>query len=158
MKIFHYETLYLSGAVLCALINGDTDSLEEHEITEVEKLENKYEGFYVTYETIGDEEEYTECDVLGLYAGCYETRIWLQLIHHSDQVNYLPERFFYKVEETETPRTNNVSGYGSKIPTRYVLHCADGFKRRVYARCYSNVASLYIVVKGEVFYIQGELI
>jgi len=42
------------------------------------------------------------------------------------------------------------SGYGSKIPTRYrVRHLSmSGARRwrRVYAMCYSNVATLYILI------------
>lgn len=41
------------------------------------------------------------------------------------------------------------SGYGSKLTTEYMLH-VPGAKRayRVYAVCYSNVASFYIVRRG----------
>lgn len=41
------------------------------------------------------------------------------------------------------------TGYGEKIPTRYMVRVYDQKWRRVYARCFSNVATLYIVHEGE---------
>lgn len=35
------------------------------------------------------------------------------------------------------------TGYGSRIPTRYLVHF-NGRWRRVYFRCYSNAGTLYI--------------
>lgn len=49
------------------------------------------------------------------------------------------------------------SGYGSKLTTRYTVNCADGRVRRVYARCYSNTAWFYIIVKGLKVTIPDEL-
>lgn len=46
-------------------------------------------------------------------------------------------------KETETPRFYSASGYGSRIPTRYMVR-EYGRWRRVYAVCWSNVASYYI--------------
>ncbi|QLI47552.1 hypothetical protein phi3MF5_01 [Pseudomonas phage vB_PsyP_3MF5] len=55
---------------------------------------------------------------------------------------------------TEAPRSNSVSGYGSCLPTQYMVHYL-GRWRRVYAMCWSNVASLYIkdksADKGRIF-------
>ena len=154
MKLFHYDTVNLTGEVLCALINGDDSALESYEIEWVDQFEKRFEGFYVTYETIEDDEgSFTECDVLGDYANCYDVNIHLQLIHNADQINYLPELFINRIENTAKPRSNNVSGYGSKLPTDKLIHCADGFKRRVYARCYGNAASQYIIVQGKEFYL-----
>lgn len=46
------------------------------------------------------------------------------------------------------------SGYGSKIPTRYMIKF-NGRWRRVYARCYSNAATCYITApKGEEITVQ----
>jgi hypothetical protein len=42
-----------------------------------------------------------------------------------------------------------VSGYGGKLPTRYRLTYA-GRNRRVYAMCYGNAASLFVIVGGAV--------
>lgn len=46
--------------------------------------------------------------------------------------------------------SSTVSGYGSKTPSRYKVKL-DGEKilRRVYVRCYSNVGTSYIIIKGE---------
>jgi hypothetical protein len=40
------------------------------------------------------------------------------------------------------------SGYGSKLTTQRMIYWA-GRWRRVYAMCYSNCATLYILVKGK---------
>ena len=40
------------------------------------------------------------------------------------------------------------SGYGSKIPTSRQVYF-EGRWRRVYARCYSNCATYFIVIKGK---------
>ena len=46
------------------------------------------------------------------------------------------------------------SGYGSRLTTRYMLTTPDGRQRRVYAICYSNVASYYVFVRGRVVYLR----
>lgn len=47
------------------------------------------------------------------------------------------------------------SGYGAKIPTRYrVKVAADTSRwRRVYAACYGNAASVYVIVNGAEHYL-----
>ena len=40
------------------------------------------------------------------------------------------------------------TGYGTKLPTRWMIYF-QGIWRRVYAICISNVATTYILVKGE---------
>ena len=47
------------------------------------------------------------------------------------------------VKETEAPRFYSASGYGSRIPTEYMVWSASRW-RRVYCVCWSNVGSLYI--------------
>ena len=51
-------------------------------------------------------------------------------------------------------RNTNVMGYGDKIRTDFMVQL-DGLPRwfRVYAICYSNVASTYITTKGEKLFI-----
>ena len=50
---------------------------------------------------------------------------------------------------TYTPRSGQTtSGYGSKLPTRYMLYVGNRW-RRVYAICWSNAATCYIMKKGE---------
>ena len=41
------------------------------------------------------------------------------------------------------------SGYGPKVPTRYLMRLSDGRTRRVYLMQFSNVATPYVVVNGE---------
>lgn len=53
----------------------------------------------------------------------------------------------------DAPLYYSATGYGSKIPTDYTVF--DGKRnRRVYAICYSNCASHYVLVKGEQLFIQ----
>jgi hypothetical protein len=41
------------------------------------------------------------------------------------------------------------SGYGERIPTRHMVRTIDNRWRRVYATCFSNAATLWIVENGE---------
>lgn len=69
------------------------------------------------------------------------------------EVPYLPAAKILAARRTEAPRNPSVSGYGNRIPTDLLLTLATGRERRVYAICYSNVASHYINVKGERLFI-----
>lgn len=48
---------------------------------------------------------------------------------------------------TEAPRSSSVTGYGPKIPTRYLIRYARRW-RRVYSMVYGNAGSPYILVDG----------
>ncbi len=48
-------------------------------------------------------------------------------------------------------------GYGSKIPTDYMIVLNSDIrkvKRRVYAVCWSNCASFYVIIKGKDLYLR----
>jgi hypothetical protein len=47
----------------------------------------------------------------------------------------------------------SATGYGAKIPTRYVTTNANGKTVRVYATCYSNAASHWFIENGEKVFI-----
>jgi len=52
--------------------------------------------------------------------------------------------------------TQTASGYGSKLTTRHMVKI-EGFRdiwRRVYAICYSNAASFYVVAGGKRLFIR----
>jgi hypothetical protein len=51
----------------------------------------------------------------------------------------------------------NVDGYGSKIPTRFMLRLQDGRARRVYVMQYANSGSCYVVVGGEDRFLPSDL-
>jgi hypothetical protein len=52
------------------------------------------------------------------------------------------------------PHGQGADGYGSKITTHRMLRFwGDSRLRRVYATCYSNAASHWIIYKGERLYI-----
>ena len=48
------------------------------------------------------------------------------------------------------------TGYGRKLTTRWKTHYM-GHLRRVYCVCYSNVGTLYVLVKGVPHYIPDHL-
>lgn len=153
MKLFNYDTISIASCYLYALHYGEHSALDDADYITLDQFESKYKGFNVTFENSSDETHFTKCDICGLGADCYDVNIWLQLIHDKDSINYIPDLFIIKTIETDKPLTNNVSGYGSKLPTSKMIKCADGYTRRVYARCYSNAASLYIIVQGKEFYL-----
>lgn len=51
------------------------------------------------------------------------------------------------VRITDAPRNPSATGYGPKIPTRYMLEY-DGRWRRVYMMQYGNAGSAYVIHKG----------
>lgn len=70
----------------------------------------------------------------------------------SDSVTYLDPAFVADVRITDAVlplHGQTVTGYGSRLPTVYLLRCSDGRTRRVRAMCYGNAASLYVTVGGE---------
>lgn len=50
--------------------------------------------------------------------------------------------------------TYTATGYGRKLPTRYMLSIDGGRYRRVYATCFSNVASYWVIVSGKELYLR----
>jgi len=50
-------------------------------------------------------------------------------------------------KETEAPRHNSVSGYGSKIPTSHMIKYLNRW-RRVYCVIWSNIGTCYAMVNG----------
>lgn len=52
------------------------------------------------------------------------------------------------VKITEAPRFYSASGYGSKIPTQYMVRYR-GKWRRVYVMCFSNSGTAWINCDGE---------
>ncbi len=59
----------------------------------------------------------------------------------------------YDHKVTPEPRYGrNAHGYGSKIPTRYMIKW-HGRWRRVYVVCWSNSGTPYVVVNGKPYWI-----
>jgi hypothetical protein len=71
-------------------------------------------------------------------------------------VEYMPDGFVSYVLVTKPPKNPSVSGYGAKIPTRFLLQCSDGMRRRVYMMQYSNSGSAYVLVRGSVLHLSIE--
>jgi len=69
------------------------------------------------------------------------------------KIKYLPYNWTLYENTGKNPVSRSVSGYGSKLPTRFLAF--DGIRlRRVYAICWSNCASFYVRVKGQRVFIQ----
>ena len=57
-------------------------------------------------------------------------------------------REYGRVKETGCPRSNSRTGYGSKIPTIYMVFIGNKW-RRVYCRIYSNIGTCYVLINKE---------
>lgn len=56
--------------------------------------------------------------------------------------------------DNEAPRNPYRTGYGKRIPTAYRVRLWDSKWRRVYAACYSNVATTYIEYGGKRYIVE----
>ena len=81
-------------------------------------------------------------------------------LHHGDwrssDRTMVTECVPHKISLTETQRRGlsyTASGYGKRIPTRYIVKYLCRW-HRVYSDCFSNVASIYIISKGEKITVQ----
>lgn len=55
------------------------------------------------------------------------------------------------LRRVEAPRTRNVSGYGRKLPTGYMVRVFNRRWHRVYMAQYGNAGTAYIIHKGKAF-------
>ena len=74
-------------------------------------------------------------------------------------VDYLEDNFTNYLVEIDPPKRLprvRLDGYGHKIPTSYVVNFSQPKKRcRVYATCWSNVASFWVQRNGKVYHLQS---
>lgn len=71
-------------------------------------------------------------------------------------VNYLGEirgDMFTIYRTKNTPRNKSISGYGSKLPTNYMVRLGNR-SYRVYAICWSNCAGHYITISGVKYFLR----
>lgn len=61
--------------------------------------------------------------------------------------HYLDDALIAGIKITVAPRSPSVTGYGSKIPTQYMLKL-DGRWHRVYVMVYSNSGTAYVIHRG----------
>ena len=74
------------------------------------------------------------------------------------KIKYLEEHFTNYTVDVEVPRRRKYSPgtYGDKIATAYVVNFRQPAKKcRVYATCYSNVASHWVTRKGQRYHLQS---
>lgn len=72
-------------------------------------------------------------------------------------MEYLDSKYGkYHIEKTSTcPKNHRADGYGSRIPTPFVLKLQFQEKTyyRVFAVCWSNVASFYVRIGGNRYFL-----
>lgn len=56
------------------------------------------------------------------------------------------------VYDRTPPASRSVTGYGSKLPTPYRVRYGNRW-RRVYAMCFGNAGSIYIIHRGAVLFL-----
>jgi hypothetical protein len=67
--------------------------------------------------------------------------------------NYCEREFSYcPLWWHEKGLQQTATGYGCKLTTPYKVDYM-GRKRRVYARCISNVSSLYVIIRGKSYFL-----
>lgn len=160
-----YKTIDIVICDLCAqyIANGDISPVDYHYsgVEAEEKANAIQQGEERITEGHGrihvDSDSLTEyrsygCDCCGDYsagsryiASCYTAPL--------DKDGSLDHRFIIDVKVTDQPRTYSVTGYGRKIPTRYMLLCADNKKRRVYVITYANSGSPYVIIGGDMVFL-----
>lgn len=82
-------------------------------------------------------------------------RFYLQ----SDSGPFLTQAVPHKVHELEWQKRGlqyTLSGYGSKIPTKYMVKIGNRW-HRVYCQIYSNIGSLFVVCNGKKTLVNGEV-
>jgi hypothetical protein len=74
-------------------------------------------------------------------------------------INYLEDYFSHYTVHIDPPKRlprRTLSGYGAKIATSYVVRFAHTTrKHRVYATCYSNQASFWVLIGGDKYHLQS---
>lgn len=68
------------------------------------------------------------------------------------ELTYLTADKVAEVKTTEVPTNPSVSGYGPKIPTRYMLKI-DNRWYRVYSMVYGNSGAPYVSIMGQVHHL-----
>lgn len=63
-------------------------------------------------------------------------------------VEYLDGTLVTGAKITETPRSRSLTGYGPKVPTRYMVKLGHNW-HRVYMMQYGNSGAAYVILKGE---------
>jgi hypothetical protein len=76
-------------------------------------------------------------------------------LHYSydETITRVPDADVSAVSITDTPHANTASGYGRKLPTQYRLRIGSRW-HRVYAVCFSNSGSLYVIRHGVECYLE----
>lgn len=72
--------------------------------------------------------------------------------HTTTPITYLDPARVTSKKQTKAPHNRSRSGYGSKLPTSWMIQLDSKRWRRVYVICFSNSGSAYIITKsGKLF-------
>ena len=69
-------------------------------------------------------------------------------------IKYLERGEVSDVRITVAPINRSVTGYGAKLPTQYMVRIGTRW-HRVYCICYSNLGSLYVERKHEMYFLSA---
>jgi len=72
-------------------------------------------------------------------------------------MNEIDEESVTAIKITDTPKNYSVSGYGNRLPTRYMISIGKKWYR-VYAICYSNVSSFYIRMRKQRMFVDDYIL
>lgn len=65
-----------------------------------------------------------------------------------NNITWLDDEAVTDIKLTPQPFARTATGYGAKLPTRYMLRIGTRW-HRLYAMCYGNTSTHYIVKAGE---------
>lgn len=71
------------------------------------------------------------------------------------QITYLDPARVTAKRQTEPPPNRSRTGYGSKIPSSWLLQLDGKHWNRVYVICYSNAGSAYVLSRGVRLFLGG---
>lgn len=79
------------------------------------------------------------------------------MLQLSDYPLHLSDNLVSEVKITKAPFNRSISGYGSKVPTQYMVrHATSKRWHRVYMIQYSNAGSAYIERHGNRYFLNPE--
>ena len=169
MSIYKTNTVLLCQDCTIAVVNGDFTGLDYHytEETAAALMERIQEGERLLIQRAGvlhhaGSDPFISshgCNCCGRFERsitelsefhCYAPAVY---VDSYNGLSYTDSRFILSavIEPMAHHKRGlswTASGYGRKIPTEYMLNCADNRRRRVYCCIFSNSGTLYIRYKG----------
>lgn len=88
--------------------------------------------------------------------GQFDLDVYRGRVSGTGPIKYLDAAQFEIVRTAAVPANRSRTGYGRKLPTQYAAidRARPHVKRRVYAICYSNAASLYVLIASVLYFLR----